>query len=394
MRHAAILLAFSLCLIRAVSAQTAPSPQPVEQLLRFDYRLTELEWIGGRWQLRAGSIWLKDFGRREKDARQALRLIRELRLTQYGTVGKPQAVMEYWLADSRAPQSLPTGLHTTTFDPQALRVEYIQEQWCLRDATHVLFSFGAHAEEAQRALAIIRHYGFNQLGSIGQPMPALVVFAAGAGELTAGPVPSPGSLTVTDHEASKALAAQEMPKLPHLDPNKPAPGPASVPANNQANSANAISLEDIVPLDWRDVRIQRDGNEWKLMHGNYLLANFGPHESDARQALDVVRYYRFTEHCLLGRPTPSFCYFLVNGQAPHGIRFGANGNSFRPNMLRVQHYGKQFYLAEGNRVLLSFGERGEDAQQALKIIQEHHFDCLCRIGPPGTAAFTYLVQTR
>jgi hypothetical protein len=273
----------------------------------------------------------------------------------------------------------------------------MREQWCLRDAAHVLFSFGAHQEEAQRALAIIRHYGFNQLGSIGQTTPSMLVFGADASEVAAAPAPSPVSLTGPDHEAGKALAAQDMPKLPRIDPNKPVPAAQAAstgPANNQANPAQAVSWEDIVPLDWREVRIQRDGNEWKLMHGNYLLANFGPHESDARQALDVVRYYRFTEHCLMGRPTPSFCYFLVAGQAPHGVRFGANGNSFRPNLLRVQTYGKQFYLAEGNRVLLSFGDRGEEAQQALKIIQEHHFDCLCRIGPPGTAGFTYLVQTR
>ena len=59
--------------------------------------------------------------RREFEARQALRLIRELHLTQRGTVGGPDPIMEYWLADGQAPQGLVSGLRTVPLDPAGLR---------------------------------------------------------------------------------------------------------------------------------------------------------------------------------------------------------------------------------------------------------------------------------
>ena len=45
-----------------------------------------VEW-SSRWRLVAGGVMLKDFGRRESEARLALRLIRELRLNQHGIIG-------------------------------------------------------------------------------------------------------------------------------------------------------------------------------------------------------------------------------------------------------------------------------------------------------------------
>ena len=46
---------------------------------------------------------LKDFGRNEREARQAWYLIRELRLNQHATIGTPRPVVEYWLHDGHAP---------------------------------------------------------------------------------------------------------------------------------------------------------------------------------------------------------------------------------------------------------------------------------------------------
>src|SRR5262245_58426339 len=110
---AALLLGISTMLL----AQTIPVLQPSqsapvlrENLTAFDYRSAEVEWQDGRWQIRAGSVWLKDFGRQERDAREALNVIRDLRLTQYGTVGAARPVIEYWLADGRAPAAGVSGL--------------------------------------------------------------------------------------------------------------------------------------------------------------------------------------------------------------------------------------------------------------------------------------------
>src|SRR5207248_3088661 len=99
-----------------------------ENLMTFDPRLAELHWVDNRWQLEAGGVFLKDFGRRENEARQVLHLVRELRLTERGTVGTPQPVMEYWLANGQAPQGSLPGLRLLPLDLASLHVEPIQGQ--------------------------------------------------------------------------------------------------------------------------------------------------------------------------------------------------------------------------------------------------------------------------
>src|SRR5690242_18015177 len=121
MRHGALLLVGLLLwagaalaqqpaggpqVLPAISAPTVPAPPvPVqaEKLTTFDYRAADVHWIDGRWQLHAGGVLIKDFGHREQDAREALRILRNLRLTQHGTIGTPRPIMEYWLASGQAP---------------------------------------------------------------------------------------------------------------------------------------------------------------------------------------------------------------------------------------------------------------------------------------------------
>src|SRR6266700_1253850 len=64
----------------------APAPSdaaPTERLTTFDATSADLDWSFQGWRLLADGAALKDFGRSEGEARQALRLIRELRLNQH-----------------------------------------------------------------------------------------------------------------------------------------------------------------------------------------------------------------------------------------------------------------------------------------------------------------------
>src|SRR5438132_9688166 len=149
MRRTYHALALALVWASTVSAQTPASngkpatipPQPLhekpaaldEQLITFDDRLADLLWTNGHWQLWAGPHLLKDFGRNETEGRRALALIRELHLTQRGTVGSPRTIMEYWLADGRAPTGMFPGWRTIPIDQASLRVEQTQGYWFVRD---------------------------------------------------------------------------------------------------------------------------------------------------------------------------------------------------------------------------------------------------------------------
>src|SRR5439155_18226025 len=136
-----------------------PQPRDEEKLVRFDPQRLDLAWNERGYQLTARDVMLKDFGRRDVEAREVLRVVRDLGLNQRGTVGAPTPVLEYWLRDGKAPQGAPPGMSLVAFDPASLRVEQNQGMWVLRDAGRVLFTFGSVREDAENALMVVRRYG-------------------------------------------------------------------------------------------------------------------------------------------------------------------------------------------------------------------------------------------
>ena len=219
-------------------------------------------------------------------------------------------------------------------DPDRLRVDHVHGQWCLRDDRMPLFRFGPHKDDAQKAVDVIRRYGFTQIGHLGHPTPILLYFAAGPKN------PGPGGGPAARLTASKAvqsgmatplkvgtLSQAGFPPAGSLLPVGVQPG--GQPATVRSVLPGVQVLSERVPLDWRQVQLSHAKQEWKLGFGGYTLANFGKDEHAAQQALAAVQYYRFSEHCLSSGPS-SFGYFLCNGQAPRGLPPGVRSEAFRP----------------------------------------------------------------
>ncbi len=397
MRRPVLLGVVLLCCAGPALAQDPPAAEAAaapEALLSFDTSQADVQWQNGRWQLVAGGVVLKDFGRQEADARQALRLVQDLRLNQVGTVGKPRPVMEYWLADGQAPRGLVAGLRTLPIDPLTLRVEPFQGQWCLRDANRILFNFGARAGDARQAEAVLRRYGFTQVAYLGRPVPVMLVLLAGEPGLSSGvarmTVPriasaSPPTRAGGTAPPGGALPPRDTPTLAAA----PQLAPPSLLAPDPATGA------DRVGIDPRQVRVRQDGGAWKLVQDNEVLADFGPHDGDARLALEAVRYFHFTEYTRLAGARPACGYFLVFGQAPHGYMLGLETEAFEPESLGVrQAEGGEWALYAGTRPLLAFGNRAEDARRALAAIKHYHFDTICRAAHPDAPGLSFFVRAR
>ncbi len=407
-----------------LEAPSADAPEIPEQLVSFLPSSVTLRWDHPRWLLMSGESVLKDFGHRESEARQALRLIQELNLTQLGTVGSPSSVMEYWLSDGHAPQGFAPGLRRVGFDTATLRVERVQSQWCLRDARMILFNFGFHGDEARQALAIIRKYGFTEIGVVGPAQPIMMVFLAPANGVAPGDrVTSAPRVHKTsyqpDHDRQDkgrvnanpgaGLGAIVTPALPPLAGSS-SPHGARLPFGREkmpdrrhsaarlGNSGSPLpgwdEKIDCVPINWRQVQMRQDNGNWQLTVGNYVLGSFGADEAAARQALSVLHYYHFTEHYRIGHPQPLFSFFLINGQPPIGMMFGLGGQAFQADKLSVQQLGANWTLCEGDRVLVMLGDKPEEARQLLELIQRHKFDRLCRVGEAEEGGMTFLVRSR
>lgn len=391
-------------------------PRP-EALTTFDPNALELKWNEGRWALAAGGVVLKDFGRREEDARQTWHLIRELRLTQRGTIGSPQPVLEYWLSDGRAPQWLPRGVRVHPFNTASLRLEQSLGRWLLRDLARPLFSFGNHKEDAQQALAVMNKYRFTRLGVIGHGSPAMLIFVAEPDD-SRGLSPQQHfdrrvnllrqkASTFEGQRQANALSATRgqsatvndypVPALPALRPEA-LPGREVVPSRRGrrqgAMEAQPLVVTERVPFDWRQAQVRRDNGSWKLMVGSYTLADFGADERNARLAHSALMHFRCTERILVGAPEPAVSYFLTSGQAPRGLMAGLFSEAFRSDALAVRQIGPHFYLAQAGRPLLDCGPHADEARYMLGVVRKYGFDNVCRLGLDEKHCLTFLVRSR
>ncbi|MCI0464048.1 MAG: hypothetical protein L0Z62_44505, partial [Gemmataceae bacterium] len=224
--------------IGAAPAAAQPAPPPVSGRLEpFDHRKAEVRRVNGSWALLVDGLVLKEFGLREFDARESLRILQALRVTEHGTVGSPGPVMEFWLSDGHAPFASVPRLELVTLDLNTLHVEQTDSGWQLLDSARVLFTFG-RAQDAYLALDVIRHYGFTQLGYVGQPVPTMLYFLGNPSDRGRPPTLPPQGLVQT---GSSPAASPDQPASVRFNPQK--------------------------------VEVRREQDEWKLCAGNHVLAS-------------------------------------------------------------------------------------------------------------------------
>src|SRR5262249_19782623 len=210
----------------------------------------------------------------------------------------------------------------------------------------------------------------------------------------------PNSLQASKLRASNAMPKTVLPNSKEAKASATASGAdlaaAAMPLGHQlappsAPSPDLKALGERVPLDFRQVRLTHN-RDWKLVLGDYVVANFGSNEHDARLAEMAFHTSRFTEQCLIGHPKPVFSYFLVNGRPPHELPLGAQGVTFRPQELNVREVNGAWGIYDTNRPLFAFGDKAAEAKEALQAIQAQGFDACCRLGQ-GEQGMTILART-
>jgi hypothetical protein len=339
--------------------------------------------------------------------------------------------MEYWLSDGQAPQGLTAGLRVLPIDLGSLRVDQIQSQWCLRDSQRILFNFGLHATDARQALGVLKKYGFNRLGVIGQAAPSMLVFLnhsnaplhiAHHPPATRFPNTPHTQLPASGRAPAGSPADRMLARFPGAGVDSvvtPALPPlqtvshsthrdhaffrdASSPGFHEGQTPLAVptqvlpgmdDLAERLPIDWHQVQARPEDGAWSLAAGNSVLARFA-NERDAQLARSAMHYYRFTEYCHIGGPNGGCSYFLVNGQAPRGVMLGAQGMAFQPQNVTVQQAGGDWTVCAGNVQLARFGGKADDARRLQETIQRFGFDHLCHIGSGDDRGMNFFVRAR
>jgi hypothetical protein len=339
-----------------------------------------LSWSNRRWQLLLpGGEVLKDFGGQQVEALQALRLIQQLGLNQHGTVGTQAPILEYWLHDGQAPHRVGGPLHVLPLGSAGLRVEEVKGQWCLRDARRVLFNFGDQAADAHQALAVLRKYGFTQVGVLGQGRPSMLVLLAPAGTA------APGEGIVPTAAVSAAAAAAV---------TSAAPGPASGASSEPAPAAapGAAPWPTVAAPDRWVPSTGRHLAEPRFARQKQMPASAATPSGAAPSPLaDLVSPSVPT----LAPPAPAKQGFAWRTTPHFGPATAARGPAtaarvpFDWRQVHLRHQDGGWSLRAGSMVLASFGDNESEARQALMAMRHYRFTEQWRIG--GDRPFTYFL---
>jgi hypothetical protein len=342
--------------LRPASATTPGANQPgllpqslLESTTRFDPHSVEVRRVEGRYQVWSGRVLLKDFGSNQESANEANRVIRELGLNEYGAIGTPRPVMEYWLVDGQSPPSITRSRTVVPFNTASLRVQKSDGNWLLHDGRQMLFNFGPTESDAIRALAICKRHDFNQIGYIGRPTPTMTF-------MLHDDTPRMGQTTAFNHLG----AVRPLPQM-------------STFQSLQLPKLGTVGTR--VPFDPYRLDVQKQGGAWRLVVMGKELANLGPSDSDARNVLRIAQDYPFTEQCRVG-PVE---FFLSKGRAPTGVPLGTRSIQFRPESLTSHQVDQHWEIRDG-RITLATARTDAEAKQTIQTLQHFHFDRVAEIG--------------
>ncbi len=343
------------------AAPVVPLPYP-EKKATVEPAALSLKRFTGSWQLWSGRTLFRDFGNAEVEAREAMRALRTMRVNEWVTIGGPAPVVEYGLSEGRAVTGAGFARLVLPIDLKTVRAEGVKGVWLLRDDDSVLFNFGPSRADAEQAAAAVRKYGFNRVGVVGTPTPAMsFLYRAVEGD------------------------------VPPRNPLGPLGRYAQIEALSRTGipTAGGGYVGEMVLFDWRKAEVRRDGAEWVVAHGTDVFGRFGAGEWQARDALKVVQDGHFTAWCRLGTAT----FFLVDGRAPTRVPFAVQARTYSPADLRVANGPRGWTLTEGGRPLFDAAS-AEEGEQLAALLKHYRFDQLCRSGPTPRASLTFLAKCR
>jgi len=378
----------------APSPQSAPSPvsvpsqqrqtlAPEATLADPNYKLPQQEVLSNidpvsyraiktrdRWEVTNGRIAVKDFGADQAAAEEFVKVIRDLRPTQWGRLGADRVVVEYGLTlnDGSRPGFSPRV--AVNLDPVSLRVEQLRGVWVLRDDQNILLNFGPHRDEAEMAYAIIRKYGFNKLGQVGTNNAGLTYLFV---QETMAKAKKPTGAANAQLSALQAAYQEEQLKRTGIDTGK---GP---------------SVGERIVFEPKNLEIRREKGDYVLAVGTDVLANFGGSEWSARDAQKLIVEQRFTEFCRFNKDV---CFFLVNGNAPTRVPFSVQATRYDVGVLKVRRStGEKYAVYEGLGRQLFACDTQKEAEQLVQLLQHYGFDQKCQLGLSSINSLRFLAKT-
>jgi hypothetical protein len=151
---------------------TLAEPVTGRPMWRFDWRQAAVHSKGFDWQLVAGDKVLAQFGSREPEAREALRAVQSLHLTERCQIGESTPVFTFFLMDGQPSRTIVFGAKTVAFDVKNLNLRQVAQRWAICEFDRVLLTLGSSQEEAQQVLKVFQYYKLDHLCQLGSADPS------------------------------------------------------------------------------------------------------------------------------------------------------------------------------------------------------------------------------
>lgn len=373
---------------------TAPAEHPLpfpEQKIALRAMDVSVKRLVTGWEVWAGQTVLRNTGDNEANARDVARVVRDLRPTEWVTIGGAKPVVEYGLTNGRPavtgvpPVEAKNGGNVVQaggivapvaqagteavakfvqpIDIRSTRVEAVRGVWVVRDDNSILLNFGTDKSGAEQAGAAIQRYGFNRIGVVGTPaQPVMSYLFASLDQ----PKPNPAAALMLQAQIDGLTRT-----------GIPVPGVGFT--------------GEMIKIDARKVEVRRDGFEWVVAHGPDVLGRFGPTEWSAREAARAVQDGKFTEFCKLGGAS-GLTFFLVNGKAPTRAPFAAQGRNFDNSGLKVQQFNQKWAVTDAGRQLFEVGS-AQEGETIVRVLRAFGFDQMAHLSAGGAkGGITFFVK--
>jgi class 3 adenylate cyclase len=124
------------------------------------------------WKLVDGNNWILDFNDKSDQARRAEQIVKFYGLNRYCFIGRPKSSFNYWLVGDQSPIGSMPNEDCLEFNPNTTTSGSYDGLWKVVDGNRAMFAT-ANQLDAERAIKIIRHYGFNRSCFVGRPGPTM-----------------------------------------------------------------------------------------------------------------------------------------------------------------------------------------------------------------------------
>lgn len=145
--------------------------------------------------------------------------------------------------------------------------------------------------------------------------------------------------------------------------------------------------EDCLGFNYNNVTVKQSGANWLVLDGNHSMFS-APNQLEANTIAKILKHYKATKTCYVGRPGPSFQYTLVGNASPAGAYPGEDCIGFNPAKLVLKPEGSTYLMTDGSSRMFVFPNKAE-AEAALAAIKKYGFTKTCYVGRPGPS-FIYM----